>query len=202
MVDGTRNQRYGEVLLVFPADKGLRVEVYNSYGLGTLPEELWTNLNSETIAKESDALAAVLNGPRYWMMDGIVKVDAIAPVLADFGGIPMRRAATIELDSMPTPQSFRPVPVNRAAAFAFDAGKEIYEVVNAEGQRWVLQAYCTGVDPALTYDQLAGLGSRITLPTGWTFEVRTLESELVVDTTEHAAFVLQDELQNSYCLQG
>jgi hypothetical protein len=38
------------------------------------------------------------------------------------------------------------------------------------------------------------------MPEGWTYRVRTLEEELVVDTTRTIATVLQDEFEHSYTL--
>jgi hypothetical protein len=47
---------------------------------------------------------------------------------------------------------------------------------------------------------LAGLGSRLDLPEGWTFGVETLENDLVIDSTDAPAQVFQDELMNTYSL--
>jgi hypothetical protein len=57
-----------------------------------------------------------------------------------------------------------------------------------------------GVDPTLTVAGLDLLGERLSLPQGWSFRTRTLESELIVDTTTHVATVVQDELENTYTL--
>jgi hypothetical protein len=35
---------------------------------------------------------------------------------------------------------------------------------------------------------------------GWTFQTRILDEELIVDTSETVATVLQDELENTYTL--
>ena len=202
LVDGTRNQRYTEVLLGYFHPGGVKLEVYNSYMLGESPQELWEALSSETIAKEFGADFALLNGPRYWLMDGIKKVDAQAPVVVDFGGIPMRLAATILRDGPMERHHFEPVTVNRSAAFCFNAGEEVFELVDPEGRRFVMQAYCTAVDATLRYEDLPGLGSRIHPPAGWRYERRVLTEELTVDTTDRPAEVLQDEFENSYCLEG
>lgn len=199
LVDGTRDQCYGEVLLAFSGPEGLRLEVYNSYLLSDMPRDLWDALDPVEIAREHGALAAVLNGPRYWTMDGIGKVDVAEPVLADFGGIKMRRAAIIALEGPMERRTYHPVTVNRGAVFYFDAGRPVFELVDHEGQRYVLQAYCVAVDPTLTFADLAGLGDRLQLPAGWRFETRVLDEELVIDTTGRPAAVVQDELENSYC---
>jgi len=38
------------------------------------------------------------------------------------------------------------------------------------------------------------------MPEGWSFRTRTLDAELIVDTTATVATVVQDELENSYTL--
>lgn len=76
----------------------------------------------------------------------------------------------------------------------------MHELVNPDGLAYVMQAYCVGVDPSLAEADLPGLGERLALPDGWTFRTRTLDEELIVDTTAIIATVLQDELENTYTL--
>jgi hypothetical protein len=199
VVTGTRLGRYGEVLLAF-ADHGLRLEVYNSYLLNECPQELWDGLSIDQIAEETGAVRVVLNGPRYWMMDGIGKVDNVEPLIREFGGISMRRAATIALDAPLDRAPYRDVSVNRGSIWFFDAGKPVYELVDPDGRTFVLQAFCTGVDKSLRVEDLAGLGERLDLPSGWEFRTRLLEDELRIDTTGRLATVVQDELENTYSL--
>jgi hypothetical protein len=201
IVSGTRNARYGEVLLAY-LDHGISIEVYNSYLLNECPQPLWAELDAVALAKENSAAFAILNGPRYWMMDGIGKVDVAPPMVKEFGGIAMRLAATIRLESDWEPEPYRELTINRGAAWYFDAGSPIYELVLPDARRFVLQAYCTAADPTLDIDGLAALGDRLALPAGWSFSSRTLDAELVVDTTGSPATVLQDELQNTYTLTG
>ena len=52
-------------------------------------------------------------------------------------------------------------------------------------------------DGAIVYDVLEAISD---LPVGWTFRSRILEDELIVDTSETVATVLQDELENTYTL--
>jgi hypothetical protein len=191
--------RYGEVLLVY-LDGDVRIEVYNSFPLNDCPEELWRALDPAMLARESGATLAVLNGPRYWLMDGIGKVQNVEPKLRTFGGIEMRWVATLELDG-PLDRSFYVERhVNRGALWYFDKGTTVFELLTPEGKTYVMQAYCVGVDAALAEDTLGALGERLQLPTGWNFRSRVLTSDLHVDTTEHVATVLQDEFENTYTL--
>jgi hypothetical protein len=63
-----------------------------------------------------------------------------------------------------------------------------------------MQTWSQIVDPDLSRADLATLGERLALPAGWTYRTRTLTTPLRIDTTTHAAQVLQDELANSYSL--
>jgi FAD/FMN-containing dehydrogenase len=45
---------------------------------------------------------------------------------------------------------------------------------------------------------LDSLGSRLQLPAGWTYRVRHPDEELICDTTDEMARVLQDEFENTY----
>ena len=63
-----------------------------------------------------------------------------------------------------------------------------------------MQAYCVSVDPSLNEENLSEVGGKLALPEGWTFRSRILDEELVVDTSETIATVIQDELENTYTL--
>lgn len=192
-------KRYGEVLLVRMGASGPEATVYNSFPLNDCPAQLWDALDATAIAAENGAVAALLNGPRYWLMSGIEKRAGEPQPTKSFGGIEMIEQACVQLSSNnPAPYSVN--TVDRRAVFTFGAGRPVFELVDADGRRWVMQTYSQIVDKTLTLSDLAGLGSRLNLPAGWRYETRTLTEPLVVDTTERPANVLQDDLTNSYSL--
>ena len=193
-------KRYGEVLLVRVGQSGPEATVYNSFPLNDCPAALWDVLDAQAIATDNGAMAALLNGPRYWLMSHIEKRAGEPQPTKDFGGIEMILQATVALSSNnPAPYSVN--KVDRRASFTFDAGRPVFELIDPDGQRWVMQTYSQLVDKSLGLDDLHGLASRLTLPDGWRYETRTLTSPLVVDTTGRVAHVLQDDLTNSYSLQ-
>ena len=201
LIDHMRGVRYGEVLAMFLRDTGLEAEVYGTQMLNDCPQELWETLNADEIAKDMNAVFVKLNGPRYWVLDGLgSKVAVIEPVFKDFNGIQMRRIATIPIgaDFAAGPYTIR--NVNRGAVFFFDAGKTVYELVDPDGRALVMQARCIGIDPNMTEESLANLGERLALPEGWSYRTRVLETELVVDTSATLATVVQDEFENTYTL--
>ncbi|MHB8439790.1 MAG: hypothetical protein ACYDD4_11605 [Acidimicrobiales bacterium] len=196
-----RGVRYGEVLAVFLRDGSLVAEVYGTQLLNDCPQELWETLDPVAIASELGAALVKLNGPRYWVLDALGrKVEVVEPVRRDFNGIMMRRIAVVSLGDNPAVAPYEERKVDRGATFFFEAGNPVYELVRPDGTAYVMQAYCVGVDPTLTEEELPTLGGRLNMPEGWTFRTRLLDDELVVDTTATIATVVQDELENTYTL--
>ena len=201
LIDSMRGVRYGEVLAMFLRDTGLEAEVYGTQMLNDCPQEQWQTLDADVIAKEMGAVFAKLNGPRHWLLDGLgTKVAVVEPVFRDFNGITMRRIAVVNLGADYSPGSYVERKINRGAVFFWDAGKKVYELVNPDGLTYVMQARCIGVDPTISEESLDTLGNKLSLPAGWSYRVRVLSEELVVDTTAHVATVLQDEFENTYTL--
>jgi hypothetical protein len=199
VTDDVFGKRYGEVLLVRIGDTGPEATVYNTFPLNDCPEELWSKLDAAAIAAENNAAAALLNGPRYWLMSSIEKTGADHLEHKTFGGLEMIRQATVSLSSMnPAPYSVN--EVDRNAVFNFDAGRQIYELIDPGGRRWIMQTYSQTVDKELSRSDLPGLAGRLTLPTGWRYEARIPISRVRVDTTSRRAHVIQDDLANSYSL--
>jgi len=194
-------KRYGEVLLVEIGSSGPQATVYNTFGLNDCPAQLWSALDAQAIAAENGAVAALLNGPRYWLMNTIEKAPQGPRETKTFGGIEMIKQAQVALASM-NPGPYTVNEVSRHAVFIFDAGEQVYELIDPDGRRWVMQTWSQVVDANLARADLAGLADRLTLPPGWAYRARVLDSALQVDTTVEVARVLQDDLTNSYSLSG
>jgi hypothetical protein len=201
LIDDVRGVRYGEIIAVFARNGHFEAEVFGTQFLNDCPQDLWDTLDPSAVAADLGAVVVKLNGPRHWVIDGIgQKVNTMEPVLKEFNGLLMRRLATIDLGDNPSPSPYTDNHVQRGAVFFFDAGKPVYELVSPDGLAYVMQAYCLGVDPTTDEASLSTLGDRLEPPSGWTYRVRTLDEELVVDTTHKVATVLQDEFEHSYTL--
>jgi hypothetical protein len=186
---------------MFLRDTGLEAEVFGTQMLNDCPQELWETLDADAIAKDMGAVFVKLNGPRYWLLDGLgSKVAVVEPVFKYFNGIQMRRIATIPLGADFAAGAYVVRNVNRGAVFFFDAGKSLYELVDPDGRAFVMQAHCVGIDSGMTEESLANLGKRLALPEGWSYRTRVLDSELVIDTSATLATVVQDEFENTYTL--
>jgi haloalkane dehalogenase len=193
--------RYGEVLLVTGRLNRIEATVYNTLGLNECPDDLWRALDTEAIKKTYRARAVILNGPRYFLMDKISIADPGQEIF-DFGGLQMRRLATVPLSLRSLLGGLRRHPyteqaVRRTTVYGWDQGREVYELVAPDGTTYVMQSYSLSVDPTLTEAGLPTLGARLQLPDGWRYRVRRLETEWTL-AVEGEAQVLQDELENSY----
>ena len=199
LISDMRGVRYGEVLCVYLRDGALHAEVYGTQMLNDCPQELWDGLDANAIAAEMGATFVKLNGPRYWMIDGAgAKVAVVEPVFHEFNGLNMRRIATLDLGTTLNAGPYTIRNVNRGAIFFFDAGSKVHELVDPDGEAYVMQAYCVGVDPTTDEASLLTLGERLSMPEGWTYRTRVLDEELVVDTSATVATVVQDEFENTY----
>lgn len=199
--ENMRGLRYCELLFLTATESGLTAEVYNTYPLNDCPSDQWATLDPAAIAIEAGVPLALANGPRYWLMDSVRKSDQDSIITKVFGGLAMNRYAQVVVgkpESVGVP--YTPQSVDRKSTFAFAAGQMVFVLVTPEGLEYIMQSWSQQRDPALSESDLANLGSRLQLPDGWRFESRVLDQELVVDTSNAPARVLQDELLNSYSL--
>lgn len=205
-LSGVFGKRYGEIFLVYPGEPEPQAFVYTTFPLNDCPPELWSALAPESIADEHGAAAALLDGPRCWLVSRIEQMTQASPITAIFGGIEMRQQASIVLTSS-FMSSLQPKPyavntVNRHIVLIFDAGQEIYELIDPYRQRWVMQSWSQNMDINLSLGDLPALDGRLALPPGWTYQRRKLTSPLRLDTTTHDAPAIVDNLGNHYSLEN
>lgn len=196
-----RGARYCEVLLATAKLPNVHVEVYNTIGLNECPEAAWSALDTAQLAAEHAATFAVLNGPRYWMLDAFVKAAIPDATVVTFGEIGMRQAAAIDLPLAEAMQQapYQPRQIQRDTTVRFVANQPVFELVDPAGRVFVMQSYSVQTI-AQSQADLATLGGRLTLPTGWTFRTRTLASDLLVTALDSLATVVQDDFGNTYQL--
>jgi len=197
--DHMRNARYGEIVVVTGGPFQFVGHVYNTIGLNDCPEAAWKALDPKQLAKEWKARTVILNGPRYFMMDRISLANPGG--VASFDGLQARHLADVEI-SLASVLRGKAKPytdnvVKRTTVYVYSKGKMVYELLAPDGRVYVLQTYALIVDPHLTEADLASLGSRLHLPQGWKYQARKLDKDLELRTTG-TAYVLQDDLENSY----
>lgn len=196
---GVRGQRYCEILLATPSGAQLHVDVYNTFLLNDCPQDTWSKVDAAQVAKDASVTLALLNGPRYWLMDGFEGSSLKDPTVKTLGGIEMRLAGKIDLplaDAMAN-KPYTPRTIQRDTTVRFDAGKTIFELTGPDGGKYVMQSYSTQKAPQTEAD-LSSLGGKLTLPAGWSFAPRTLTDALHVTAVGGLATVVQDDLENTY----
>ena len=192
--------RYCEVLVAFIQEDGtVLADVYNSMVFNLCPQDLWDELDVDAIKGDfPGAVLVLLNGPRYFLMQHLLDAPDTndAPVVHDFGGIMMVKATTVVADAIGQ-DSYTPTTVNRDNTWRFEAGNRVHELIDDEGNIYIMQSFAQIVDTELSHDDLETLGERLEMPEGWSYRTRILETDLDVQAVGTAT-VVQDELQNTY----
>ncbi len=211
--DNLREVRYAEVFLISgdAITHNLEAAFYNTTGLNnsadprnTCPEALWAKVNPETLKKQYDVLGVFKNGPRHWAMDWI---ELPVGAKRTFDGLEARWMGQVKLPKdidlkKKGSSAYKPTTVARKSEMGFVKGKPVFILDDPQGHPWVMQAYSLIVDPNLTYDALAGLGSKLKLPPGWKFRVKVLDEDLAIRAVNGIAHIMQDDLENTYDLCG
>ena len=190
---GTRDMRFGEILVVKPSG----IEVYNTTGLNDCPPELWDALDLEKIKQQFGVLKVQKNGPHYWMMDS--QTVSLGDTVS-FGGLEARWAATLDPALVQkAAQGTAPYTIftpNKTQKMVYSQGKPVYELVDPDGNIYVLQAH----DQHFPMESLPQLGEHLkALPEGWQYRTRMLTEDLVVDLgPTQTIYAVGDELHQYY----
>lgn len=198
-----RNARYCEILTIDRQLTKVEVNVYPTFGVNECPAAVWDRMNAEVLAEELGVTAVSLNGPRFFVMDELTSFNPGGDIVT-IGGLEMRLAAKIEMSLSELAENresesgpYTVAPVQRNTEYVFGQGTHVYELVSPDGNTYVMQSYSHIVDDSLTLESLATLDQHLSPPAGWDYRVRELEESLRL-RADGLAYVLQDELQNSY----
>jgi hypothetical protein len=194
-----RGSRYCELLFLRATEGGIQATVYGTQGLSYCPQADWDAIDTAPLAGEMEALFVIRNGPRVWLVDSVQKNDVEASERRIFGELEMNRLAVVDItDPSTVGRPYTWQEVDRRTVFTFDAGSTEFFLTDADGNRYVMQAFSQQIDPTIDESALSTLGERLTLPEGWTYSVETIDEDLVIETMVTPARVLQDEFMNSY----
>jgi hypothetical protein len=192
-ITGTRDMRFGEILVV----KESGIEVYNTTGLNDCPPELWNALDLAQIKQQFGARAVQKNGPHFWMMDSQTVTFGEK---ASFGGLEARWAARLDpAIAAKAAQGSAPYTVftpKKTQKMVYAKGKPVYELVDSDGNVYVMQAH----DEQFPMESLAKLGAQLTkLPQGWRYRTRILTDDLVLDLgPDQTIHAVGDEFHQYY----
>jgi hypothetical protein len=201
-VTGVRGDRYCELLIGTLDGSRVHIDVYNTYQQNDCPADAWASVDPAVIKDDTRADVIIQNGPRYWLMDAFENTRLIDPTVKTFGALEMRLSGTLDVslaEVMGGEAPYEPRDVSRTTTWVYDAGARVYELVDVEGQIFDMQSYSVQ-KTTQTEASLSELGATLTLPSGWAFRSRVLDSELRVTAVDGVATVVRDGLENTYQL--
>jgi hypothetical protein len=85
--------------------------------------------------------------------------------------------------------------VERTSEFIYYAGDVIHEVIDTEGNHYILFLFAVALEPTIDEDAVGSLAG-LPLPSGWTYASRTLASDLSVVSTGVASVFSQGGANN------
>lgn len=165
------------------------------------PADLWNKLDAAKLRKQYGARFVRLNGPRYWVLDGILASgSSITGESVNFEGLEMQLRGQLQIYIWQAPMGkklFTPNKVKRDTIFNYQAGQLVYELISPQGDVYRMQSYSQIADPRLDIADLPKLDSRLQLPQGWKYRARILDSDNQLNS-HGLACVINDELYNVY----
>lgn len=192
-----RGKRYCEIVI---AKSKNDVAIYNTFGLSDCPEAIWKKVDINQIKKETGGVLVRLNGPRYWIIDGLTNTSLMDPTVKTIGGLEVRQFG--EMVASPSDFFLLNIPyhpriVKRHTTWIYEEGKPIYELIDSKGHIFVMHSYSVEVAPQ-TEQTLADLGKTLKLPPGWQFKTGILKKTVTLEAVNGIADVLRDNLMNAY----
>ncbi len=204
-VSNLRNKRYCEVLYGNRSSLSLVLRVFSTEGLNDCPEEAWQSISKKSIADSREASFVMLNGPRYWTIDGLQAAGegTVNHNRESFGAIEMNLRATLkigllqQLRHMWGDTAYRTNEVARNTKWIYKAGLPVFELISPSGELYVMQSYAQIINPRLSLADLPTLEKQLKLPKGWSYRARLLTEDLNL-VADGVAYVIQDSLMNTY----
>jgi hypothetical protein len=191
-VKDIRDSRYGEIFII----KQSGLDVYNTTGLNDCPAKLWDALDLGAIQRQFGAMSVQKNGPHFWMMD---EQTLTVGEKASFGGIEARWAAHAPLSVVQKGATggapYKIYTPSKTQSMVYSKGKPVFELIDPEGQVYVLQAR----DEQFPISSLATLGDKLSLPKGWQYRRRTLTEDLKLDLgPDRTIYAVGDDFHQYY----
>lgn len=204
-LEKARDYAFCEFEVVMGQPPNLVVQVYNTSGTVPCTPGKLDSIDAKALAKKVGADAVIKNPTRWWLMDGMWLYGAGETY--DFDGVKATWMAALKLDAGQMKEggkpfaTYKPTVVARNSKMLWKKGSQVYLLRDPDGKAWIMQAYTNLVEKTLTAADLPQLGSKLKLPPGWKYEVKTLDKDFTYippASTGHLTHAVSDDLQNVY----
>jgi len=201
-----RDFAYCEIAPVLGTPPNVVAEFYNSSGPDDhCPVDKMAAIDPKELASELGASFVYMNptpqtARRHWVMDQLWLFKAGESV--DFHGVQATWAASMSPELMKgmVKGDFVPGEIHRESMYLYAKGSKVFLLHSPDGKIWVMQSYATEVDKDLSFSQLPNLASKLSLPDGFKFDVKTLTKDLTIDPrkADGLAHIIRDNLHDVY----
>ena len=193
---GLRGARYCEIMYL----EHLQLEIYATLALNNCPDPLWQQLSASQIKAVTHASYVHLNGPKRLIADGVSHPYDLNPKPKTFQGLKTYKVGVLHpssKDYLEGETPYREHHIQRQSIWVYAAGKSIYELIDPEGQVYLMYAYSLSTSQQSEQD-LKLLGQKMMLPKHWRFQTGILSQETQVKPFHHESIVIEDERRNAY----
>lgn len=199
-VKDQRGQPFCGCAVIIGSGRNARSQMHATTGISQVTADTPNMIDPEQLAVELGADMCAVNRGRVWTID---EIELVGGYIADFHGVRMTWVGEMVAEDLflQFQNPYLPSLIKRYTKWTFHAGKTVQILREPGGPVWVMQEYTAAVDPTLTIDNLHEVGAKLkSLPEGWTFETKVLDTDLVLDTMQCDAWasIIRDDLGCTY----
>lgn len=164
--------------------------------------DIVTNYNAQfptggsTTPAGGTASSVDLNFPRHWVMDSVQESTAGTDSILFTDGIAIGFAGYHE---GVVAEPYVPQTIARTTVWTYNKGSLVYELIDPNGNTYVMQSYAQFIDKRLTIKKLPFIKRKLKLPAGWRYHARKLTAQLNLVANGYVT-VINDGLRNTYQL--
>ena len=182
--------------------------VYDTLGMNRCPLAAFEAIDTEALAQEMGSEVVWKHSRGFWTMDALTITLMGEP--RELGGVMFNCVARREMPVGFAPghwpngadPAFRPSQIRHVTTYEFLSGLPGQLLRSPDGLTWVMQTCIRDPRPDGIEMEVGSLGDVLLLPDGWRCRAAILPYNLVVETTDVGAIVL-DNFGNTYlCCSG
>jgi hypothetical protein len=207
-VEKARGLAQCELFLMKNEAGKLEALVYNTTGLNDCPPAKYDPMDAKVLAQKSQSDVVWKNPRRFWMMDHLT-FTIVGGEPRDFEGLSFNLVAKMQMPAGfdttkdQSAHAYSPMKIHRVTKYEYLAGRMVFMLRSPDQHTFVMQTYTNHVDRSLTEAELPNLAKRLKLAEGWQFKAKTIDRNLIINTTG-LANIVPDDLANMYqgCIDG